>query len=976
MTSAKQAVNFDESLGCLIASDLRDLAARLDSIQGLHASEPALILAATRDTLLQVLRGKLSRLLLLELNAARVNGQLQGADSESRWAEFMAVSSRYEFWDGLSVHYPTLLQRVGVIVRNRCASALTFAQGFADDRHALGELGGGPLGELESLGFGAGDSHRGGKAVVLVHCQGGRVVYKPRSVAIDAELRRFVLGLPAGPAGKLDIDVPRVLDRGEYGWTEFIGHRYADGADELHRFYRGIGQWLAIMRLLGGSDLHAENLIAQGARPVIVDCETWFTPKLKPIFSGMGLAFDRAVELVNGTVLSMGLLPGRGAGLGWRGVDTSGVGSLPGQQPMMPQPAILNAGSDEAHLGSVMVEAPVAQNHPSASPALAEYWPDVLHGFDALTAVLRALDDASELAPMLDAFSACEVRVVTRATEVYAELARMLWHPVSLHKQAEAEQRAHDLLARMAENILIAPSDAAVIEAEIADLLEGDVPFFTTSARHGQLESSRGVRWLPPADLIEASLRHWRQADLVLERQVIQATLVSAYVNDGWVPPAVSLRSQQPRTDNLDVRRRQQAAQIMRQLVSERIAGADGTATWIASVMTATGRSVQPLSQDVYGGISGIAVLVAAYRREMEAGRADAVAGLDDLLHDLLNSMRLANEQYFSRRLTVKRARPPNPGGYLGLGSQIWAWLTLEHWGATEQTGIEQACALADLMPEAIAADTFSDVLAGNAGAIVPLIMLARASHQPKYLAMAIEAGDRLCASAQRKDGMAYWTHERWPQGLGGFAHGASGVGWALAKLAQASGETRFAEMSAAALAFEDSLFDAQEQNWLDLRGLGGDKAAAAWCHGAVGIGLALTDLHPGLADAGVRSKLRVAAETTWRCGMGLNHGVCHGDMGAWEWLETAIRADLGPAGLDREQLLASIVSSLEEHGPTCGLTSNAFSPGLVSGLGGVVYQLLRAHPASRLPSVMIMDGEAFLSTTKPMAMDTRLTEA
>src|SRR5207244_6234627 len=63
--------------------------------------------------------------------------------------------------------------------------------------------------------------------------------------------------------------------------------------------------------------------------------------------SGYGDALDRAASRAGNTVLNAGLLPGRGGGLGWRGVDPSGVGNLPGQQPIQSQPEILYAGSDQ-----------------------------------------------------------------------------------------------------------------------------------------------------------------------------------------------------------------------------------------------------------------------------------------------------------------------------------------------------------------------------------------------------------------------------------------------------------------------------------------------------------------------------------------------------------------------------------------------------------------------------------------------------
>ncbi len=50
------------------------------------------------------------------------------------------------------------------------------------------------------------------------------------------------------------------------------------------------------------------------------------------------------------------------------------------------------------------------------------------------------------------------------------------------------------------------------------------------------------------------------------------------------------------------------------------------------------------------------------------------------------------------------------------------------------------------------------------------------------------------------------------------------------------------------------------------------------------------------------------------------------------------------------------MITSLEDNGPVSGLAANAYSPGLVAGLGGIAYQLLRLHPQSDLPSVLTLD--------------------
>lgn len=957
MASDTGASNFNASLGCLLLPAMEELATRLERVTGISAGERDLVVSATHEALQAVLARKLTRLLVLELNAARVTGRLDGADAAQRWTQFLALSSQRAFWDGLKGPYPTLLPRVETILRNRCAASLRFAERWAAGRDSLEDLCGAPPGELERLSFGAGDSHCGGQTVSLLQCQGGKLVYKPRPLAVDLALREFITELGAFHGGGMSIRVPRVALREDHGWAEFVPHRCASGRDELLDFYRGIGHWLAIMRLLGGSDLHAENLIAHGGSPVVVDCETLFTPKPPPHPSGLGHATDLASELVSGTVLSIGMLPGRGASLGWRGVDSSSVGMLPGQQPHLLQHGVVMAGTDEARIGTTQVQAPVAQNHPSPEPALARYWPEVLASFDAMTGTLRRLDAEGRLPALLARFTGCRIRVVTRSTEVYSELGRMLWHPVSLHKEAPPRQRAHELLKTMAANVSLAPSEPAVIDAEIQELLEGDIPVYTTVASNGRLEGPRGTFWLSPRNLVDAALEHWRAADFKLEKNVIQSALVSAYINDGWRPESAPRRSEQVRTDDPERSRRRIVARIMRDLASTAIHGGDGTVTWIAPVFQPTGWSVQPLERDLYGGTSGVALLLGAYLRETAAGRADAVDGLDALLAATLRTLDLAEARQREKRSRGVRLRPQAPGGYLGLGSQLWTRLVLAEWGLDRGDGVARAIALAEDIPEAAAADAIHDVLTGKAGAIPPLLMLARRTGDTRFVDMASALGDRLCEVAQRKGDGVVWTHENWPEGLGGFAHGVTGIGWALTRLARVTGSASHARTARAAFAFEESLFDEGEGNWLDVRLHHGQKTAAAWCHGSVGIGLAHADLDPTLEHPQTRLVLRRAAAATWRMGFGWNHCACHGDLGAWEVMDRALAAGEAPEGLTRAHLLGTVLTSIEEHGPSCGMTRETFVPSLLPGLGGVVYQLLRAHPESALPSILTVGG-------------------
>ena len=954
MASTREVNNFDASLGCLYASSMEVLAAQLQQA-GLESSEQQAVLRATREALCGVLHAKLARLLILELNSARVTGRLLGEDKYARWNHFIELSSTPDFWREIAPRYPDLQRRIQVVVQHRCEAALAFAKRFAADRAALDQFNGGPLGALHSLAFGAGDAHQGGKTVAIVDGAHGRVVYKPRSMAIDAALLKFIEWLLPQLSTRSSIRVPRVLDRGEYGWAEFVTHRYAAGEEELRRFYCGIGHWLAVMRLLAGNDLHAENLIAQGDSPIVVDCETMFVPYRAGRPTGFGDAFDEASRLLSGSVLNVGLLPGRGMGLGWRGVDYSALGALPGQQPMISEPTIVDAGTDEARIGTRMAVAPKALNHPSPQPALANYWDEVLRGFDEVTAVLRAADNAGALGPELQRFRGCIVRLVPRGSEAYAEIARMLWHPVSLHEPLAAIDRAEQLFAKMAANLPLAPDAPEVIRAEVEDLLVGDIPLFSASVAQGVFTGPAGTQWLGARDLLQSALQRWHEADFKLERNVIRASLVSAYINDGWTPGASALLPSVVRDDDLDRRRRGQAASILHEAVATAIRGEDGSVAWIAPILESHGWSVRPIGQDLYAGASGIALLTAAYIREVAAGRADPVDGVDELFERCRTTMMLGTQRWRKIASSDIKVRPQAPGGYMGISSLIWVWLTLERWNMDGGVGLTQAREVGSLLESAVEEDEVNDLLLGTAGTLVPLLQLADRTGDERWRALASAFGDLVCARARVVDGAACWPSVRWPKGVGGFAHGSTGVGWALTRLAAVSGKPQHRDMAEAAFAFERSLFLAHAGGWRDLRMEEQEVVAAAWCHGAVGIGVAHLDLDPELRDEQTRRTVEIAAAIACDKGLGWNHTLCHGDMGVWELVDVAARKGLAPQGMSGARVLAHIMSSLEEFSPICGFARDAFVPGLFSGVGGIAYQLLRAHPEHRLPSVMTL---------------------
>jgi type 2 lantibiotic biosynthesis protein LanM len=960
-----RAAGFETALACLVDPELDALAVQLGSVPGLAGREAEAICAGARAHITPAAQRRVSRILLVELNAARVSGGLHGHDPAARWQEWLSGTRRLSFWESLTDHYPSLLIRIRTVIGNGCGAALAMAARFADDRRELAALPGSGAGQLTGVSFGAGDSHNGGQTVAMLRmADGGRVIYKPRSVDVDACLARLMsFATAGGQPGGSSIRVPAVLSRPGYGWAEHIPHRYCSGDGELRLFYQGIGHWLAIMRLVGGSDLHAENVIACGPAPVVVDCETLFTPHAPAPPSGYGQAHDRSAQMIADSALRTGLLPGRGEALGWRGVDSSAAGALPGQQPYVSVPVIVGAGTDEARMGYERRRIEAAGNHPSPEPVLARYWHLVVSGFTEMTARLRELDESGELAGPLREFAGCPVRVVVRNTETYMELGRMLWHPASMHDESAAIGHAARLLAQHAGNAPAAPGDPAVIDAEIAEILDGDVPVFMTTPCTGRLTGPRGTCHGQAADLISDALRWWRGSDLRMDQQVISGTLISAYLNEGMTPGGRSVVPARVRLDNLDRRRRRIAASIMRTIREIAIRGADGTVTWIAPVISPTGWTVRPLSADFYNGLPGVAVAVAAYQFEMSHDRADPVDGLDRLLAGTLSTVRAIEDQDERDMRGPIAIRPGAPGGYIGLASQIWGWLLLSRLhvpglGTTE--AISRALVAARQISAAIEEDDSFDLFRGAAGAIVPLLRLGGWTGDACWTSLACQAGKRLVDAATTGNAGARWRTSVFPQGVGGTAHGVTGIGWGLARLADdpavrttCHDTEPFSQLADAAFAFEESLYDPDTGCWTDLREPG--QITAAWCHGAGGIGIVAADL-ARRGRNGWTEILARAAACSWANGLGHNHTLCHGDLGIWEVISLAQAAGIQPSGVEPDTVAARVISGLGEHGPVSGLARDTLNPGLLPGIGGMAYQLLRMNPDSPLPSVLLPD--------------------
>jgi type 2 lantibiotic biosynthesis protein LanM len=278
---------------------------------------------------------------------------------------------------------------------------------------------------------------------------------------------------------------------------------------------------------------------------------------------------------------------------------------------------------------------------------------------------------------------------------------------------------------------------------------------------------------------------------------------------------------------------------------------------------------------------------------------------------------------------------------------------------------LEEAEALLTVLPELIARDEAVDVINGSAGCIAALLCLHQVKPSEQALAIALQCGDRLLTRSQEQPhGIGWPTHLASTAPLTGFAHGVAGIAWALLRLATSTGEERFRTIALRAIDYERSLFSVEMGNWPDLRIMQGHdgqehRFVTAWCFGAAGIGLSRLASLPHLDDRkGLKAEIRIAAQTTLAHGFGVNHSLCHGDLGNVELLMQAGRELKEPNFEDQgRRIVASVLEDLAQRGPRCATPLCVESPGLMTGLAGIGYGLLRFAAPNEIPSVLLLEA-------------------
>lgn len=842
-----------------------------------------------------------------------------------------------EAWKRILRQYPVLARMMAEQAARAARNWIELFDRLGEDYGQIQEalLGGMPA-VLQRIAMSAGDSHQDGRTVTLLHFDNGTtVVYKPRSLETDIAFAQWLGWLERSGLEETPL-AARTIDRGHYGWQQFIDHRPCENEEQVARYYYRMGVFSGIFHLFQSTDMHYENIVACGEMPYVIDMETVIA---NSIFKTGLLPFPSS-ELQR-TVLTSGLYP-TGQLFSMRfDFDISGIAGKPDQvsgnmtgwalkndedgPPRYEQVPFITA--HDRHL--------VRRNGETMNPV--QYIGDIMRGFEAVYRImLQERDRLFEVVSTL--FSRSHGRALLRPTFLYGRFLT-----ASVHPDYMGDGLKREYLLEMLWNITKAePAFERVVWSEIQDLLNNDIPYFTFRLDGTSIMDSRGqpitdIFKQSGLDIIRSQIDRLGEDDMAFQMRLLSASLHYNEIRDMEAAAVEALPGNGPAEDGRPFDPMAEARRIADHLTEHAIVN-DEFASWIGVRNQDEKPMWQAMDFSLYSGIMGIAVFLGQmYAQTKETKYRDIAVKSFRYVMSVFDRMK----------------GDTSPSVFNGMGAVVYAGIYLNELFEFPDAR-RFALGLLDSIRKAPQSG-FENIQGNGFTETVPIV-----DYLDGYAGIATLCTNIWAATGEKAaydTAVLYGRHlierlEAEPIALTGFAHGSSGIIYALDRLEQCGWQEGRA-LRAKLAQFEASNFDAAHRNWRDLR----EHAASPfgsyyWCHGAPGVLLGRSLA----ADSGEKpEQLAAAMEAVMEAsGKQPRLSLCHGLFGNIDILLDISAAEWGrPFKPAIDRCIAQSLERTDIRSKLEGMQSRSLM-GLMLGITGVGWTLLRIHNRG-IPSLLTL---------------------
>ncbi|WP_413441825.1 type 2 lanthipeptide synthetase LanM [Synechococcus sp. MIT S1220] len=814
---------------------------------------------------------------------------------------------------------------------------------------------------VEDIILNQGDLHNGGKTVAILKLKtkkgAKKLVYKPRSLAIDESYNKFIQ--QCNNFSNYKIMHLRVLNMGTYGYAEYIEHKVCSDKNQLKYFYRNAGRITAILYILGCTDCHHENLIATEKDLILIDCETLLEPELANEGYSIKYAPNRNREQIINTqfrqnydesVVRTGLLPNwHYIGKERIPIDVSAFGISPPVNKTLSTIGLGNINTDAMTYKTIERTAEIATSLPVSygeKNPFSEYLDEFVSGFQQQLINIQAIKaKLTQKNGVIDSFSQATRRIVLRDTYIYKSIFNEMIQPAALSSFLYQGL----IVEKLSRSFLVyedKPKNWPIFHEESEHLHNLDIPYFEHKVGFKDLKLkmiNQNINSFVEDDGINACKRRLNN----LDQKIIDFQIM---IIKGCAKARIDLKSTS--TDKnvehksaIDSEKLIQISKDQLIFLQEMMIGScQENPEWLGLVFGPDEKhfSFGPIGLSLYSGSIGISILAALVNNNGEH---------NVLIDKILKPLQKIAENSFN----CTRWWYENPLGLTGCGGIMQSLLTLKEIGySSNQIDIDELIydLVSCLSVEIIQGDCMLDIIGGVSGLVGSIIQIDN-NHKESLLD---QAGLKL-AESQNKDGSWTLPSSMGKKSLIGFSHGSSGISAALAKLGQYCNSQKYLDSAKAGIDWESKYFNLSKLNWPDLRltQVAPFDYSMNWCHGAPGVALSRACLREtNLWNQKYETEMHLALQATSQNKQLDNHHLCCGSMGTVTILNTLSRDEWLPSSystlqkslVENSHILVN--ATLEKYKSnnnffTCYGTKNHSLqlPGFMTGISGICIALL-----------------------------------
>lgn len=880
------------------------------------------------------------RTLIYDMHMANLNGKLLGTTDTKKYRYYNEVIlSNREYLVALEKKYPELFRIMHLRVEQCVIYLIEIINNLHSDKMKIIDqlCNGVSFQRIEKLSIDLSDPHENGKTVAKIELDNGcKIVYKPHGLSKELHYQELYDYF----CTELKIENKKIeyIDEENHGWEIWIEHKECKDSIAIKRYYFRMGIHLFLGYLFAVTDLHAENIIANGEFPIILDMETY--PGVRD-FEKIETSEEKANNIIKYSILRTGVLPSSNIGKE-QDIIVNAIHPIGVQEGTVVLPVIENDGSVNMKIGYKKPVVNLTNSLPmingrEVNPYL--YTEELINGFTA--AFLLWLEKKEEIIKNIQPLLCQKFRVILRNTQQYIMLLSTSMHPQFMISK---EVRKAFLLHLKKNNLEGDGIGVKIQDYEVNCLLDLDIPIF-----YGK--GSNCTLYLGHKEKLEQYYKksHFQNAvetlnqltviDLEIQKRIIGLSMIQIKPKNFFAPN--NTRNRLSLKDCI--------LKIADYLCNTAIADNQGSVTWVGvqGGELPIGKFV-PMGEDLYNGVPGVAIFFEKLLKKYS----------DDRYRRILKLVKKRMFNYTIERVNVIESFQEMPekknehynytGAMLGNGSNVYAYLILYKISGDSEY-LKYAEQHAELFVKSYLNDEVFDFLSGNAGAIYVLCRLYFYTQKEQYLNLAMKIGDWLWEKATNTEYSWGWIIPGQKIPLTGMAHGNSGFILAYSELLKYTKQDKYKEIIEELLNYEDKYYSESLENWIDLRGNTKNaepcvKNQNTWCHGASGILLSrikLFLLEQFSDNERVRTDINNALKRIETDNGIRQMCICHGECGNWLILNHC--ADICKEKKqikEIENMLAKkILMRLYDFK---GIESTeVFHAGFMDGISGIGYMLL-----------------------------------